>query len=119
LCAAALLEHQLALSATISSPASYVTNNPYPAGTSMGMLAPGILRVGDIPHPAALCAPRPVLIAQGLSTQGKPLSIKLLQGTFSSTRAIFRLHKAEDRFGTMASAEAKEIAAWISHANGK
>ena len=118
-CAAALLEHQVALSATIGSPASYVTNDPYPAGTSMGVLVPGILRVGDIAHLAALCAPRPVLIAQGLSVQGKPLSIKLLQGEFSFTRAIFRLHKAESRFRTTVSAEAKEIAAWISHAKAK
>src|SRR5262249_38092888 len=119
LCAAALLEHQVASMATIGSPASYVTNHAYPAGTSMGILAPGILQVGDIPHLTAVCAPRPVLIAQGLSSQGKPLSAKQHQGAFSSKRAIYRLQKADNRFRATATAEAKEIAGWISHANAK
>ncbi len=111
LCAAGLLEDQVTFAATIGSPASYVTNVAYPSGTPMGILAPGILRVGDIPHLAALCAPRPILLAQGLSPQGKPLSEKLLREAFAFTRAIYRLHKAEHRFRVTVTAEAKELAA--------
>jgi dienelactone hydrolase len=116
LCAAGLLEDQIALAATIASPASYVTNTVYPAGTAMGILAPGILRVGDIPHLAALCAPQPVLLAQGLSSQGKPLAEKSLQQAFAFTRAIYRLHKAGNKYRATPSAEAKDLAAWISQA---
>src|SRR5262249_23062177 len=119
LCAAALLEHQVASMATVGSPASYVTNHAYPAGTSMGTLAPGILQVGDVSHLAAVSAPRPVLVRQGLSAQAQLLSANQLQAAFSFTRAIYRLHKAENRFRETATGQAKEIAAWISHANAK
>jgi dienelactone hydrolase len=114
LCAAGLLVDQVASAAAIGSPATYVTNNPYPAGTPMAILAPGILRVGDIPHLAALGAPHAVLVAQGISPLGKPLAEKARQAAFSFTRAIYRLHKAENRFRAMATAEAKDLAAWIS-----
>jgi hypothetical protein len=113
LCAGALLEDQVNLSAAIASPVTYVTNNPYPAGTPMGILAPGILRAGDVPQLAALSAPRSVMVAQGISPLGKPLAEKALRAAFSFTRAIYRLHKAENRFRLTPTAEAKELAAWI------
>jgi hypothetical protein len=113
LCAGALLDDQVNLAAAIASPVTYVTNNPYPAGTPMGILAPGILRVGDIPQLAALSAPRSVMIGQGISPLGKPLAEKALQAAFSFTRAIYRLHKAENRFRLTPAAEAKQLAAWI------
>jgi hypothetical protein len=114
LCAGGLLEDQVARAAAIGAPTTYVTSDPYPAGTPMAVLAPGILRVGDIPHLAALCAPRPVLIARGLSVQGKPLSEKPLQTAFAFTRSIYRLQKAENRFRATANAEAKELAEWLN-----
>ncbi|HMF18983.1 MAG TPA: acetylxylan esterase, partial [Gemmataceae bacterium] len=112
LCAGALLDDQVNLSAAIASPVTYVTNNPYPAGTPMGILAPGILGVGDMPQLAALSAPRSVMVAQGISPLGKPLAEKALQAAFSFTRAIYRLHKAENRFRLTPTTDAKELAAW-------
>jgi dienelactone hydrolase len=113
LCAAGLLEDQVVSVATIGSPVSYVANQAYVSGTPMGILAPGILKVGDIPHLAALCAPRPILLAQGISSQGKPLADEALQSTFAFTRAIYRLQKAGNHFRAITSVETSDLASFF------
>src|SRR5262249_6258677 len=57
LCSAGLLEDRIGAVAAIDSLASFVTDQAYPPGTLMGLLAPGILKVGDVSHLAALSAP--------------------------------------------------------------
>src|SRR6185369_7958142 len=57
LCAGALLVERVAAVDAIGSPSTFITSAAYPQGTRMGLLAPGILQVGDIPHLAALAAP--------------------------------------------------------------
>jgi hypothetical protein len=64
----------------------------------MGLLAPGILRLGDIPQLAALSAPRRLVITEGRTPQGKLVRLKELQAAYAFTRHIYRLHKNEDRF---------------------
>ncbi|HEX5270699.1 MAG TPA: acetylxylan esterase, partial [Gemmataceae bacterium] len=56
-CAAALLDDRVSAAAVVDAPASYVTEQAYLDGTHMGLLAPGLLRVGDVPQLAALAAP--------------------------------------------------------------
>jgi len=62
------------------------TGQPYPPGTRMGLLAPGLLHAGDVPHWAALLAPRRVVIAD------------LPREPFAFTRAVFDLLGAGSRF---------------------
>ncbi len=91
-------------------PASYVTEEAYGPGTRMGLLAPGILRVGDIPQLAALAAPRPLVLAEAVSPQGKKLPDKQLQGTFAFTRAIYKLYKADTKLSIAETGRAED---WI------
>jgi hypothetical protein len=78
----------------IQSPVSLVTDRPYPKDTRLGLLAPGLLTVGDVPHLAALCAPRPLVIFGGLT--GRSLDLlgeNSLRQTFSFTQAVYQAHR--------------------------
>jgi len=114
LCASGMLDDRVTAAAALGTPASYVTDEPYPAGTRMGLLAPGILRVGDVPHLAALTAPRRLVIAEGLSSQGKPLAAKALRDAFAFTRSIYALHKMDRQLTLAESVVAKEVVAALS-----
>ncbi len=113
LCASALLGDRITSAAVVSTPASYVTDREYPAGTRMGLLAPGILRVGDIPHLAALSAPRRLVIAEALSPLGKPLPERALQDAYAFTRSIYRLYRMEKRLTLSEGVGVKEVAAGL------
>jgi hypothetical protein len=109
LCAGSLGEPVQSVAA-VDSPASFVTDQEYAAGARMGLLAPGMLRVGDIPHLAALVAPRQLQIIGGLSSQGKRLDDKALKEFFAFTAEISALHGKEARLTVAAEKSAKEIA---------
>jgi dienelactone hydrolase len=96
LAGAAFLDGAASLAA-VGAPVTFVTPAAYPPGTRMGLLAPGLLRAGDVPHLAALAAPRKLLIAGGASAGGKKLEEKALQAVFAFTRKVYRLAKAEER----------------------
>lgn len=81
----------------IDPPISYVTDTPYAAGTPMGILAPGILKVGDIPHLAGLVAPRRLIIAGGTMLNGKKLNEKELQEAFAFTTKVYKAMKAPEK----------------------
>jgi pimeloyl-ACP methyl ester carboxylesterase len=98
LCAAGLLEGKLTATAAIGAPVTYVSDQAYGSFMRMGLLAPGILRLGDIPQLAALSAPRRLAITEGHTPQGKLVRLKELQDAYAFTRHIYRLYKNEDRF---------------------
>ena len=75
----------------------------------MGLLAPGILRVGDVPHLAALAAPRRLLIAGGTAADGRKRTTAQLDEAFAFTRAAYRLAKAQDQLAVRAEATAGEL----------
>ena len=66
-------------------------------GTPMGILAPGILKVGDIPHLASLIAPRRLIIAGGALLNGKNLTEKELQEAFAFTSKVYGAIKAAEK----------------------
>jgi pimeloyl-ACP methyl ester carboxylesterase len=111
LCAAGLLEDTVSGAAALGAPVSYVTDRPYPDGTRMGLLAPGILRIADVPHLAALVAPRRLVIAEGRDPQGKPLAVKGLEEAYAFTRQVYRLHKQEKALALAEAVRARELAA--------
>jgi hypothetical protein len=63
----------------------------------MGLLTPGILRLGDVPHLAALAAPRSLQIIGGVTPLGKKLTGKEFTAAFAFPRAIYGLYKADAR----------------------
>ena len=95
-CAAAL-DPRITRVATSCMLASYVTAEPY-QGQRLGLLAPGILReAGDIPHLAALLAPRPLEIDGGVTGGGQSLDADMLTTAFAFTRAVYAVAGVPDR----------------------
>jgi pimeloyl-ACP methyl ester carboxylesterase len=110
LCVGGLFDDQLASTVAVDAPATYITEEAYGRETRMGLLAPGILRVGDIPHLAALTAPRQLIVSGGVTPQGKKLAEKQLLRAFSFTRGIYKLHKAEGKLQIGGGIKAEEVA---------
>lgn len=88
LCAAAVdtrVDHVVSVQAL----SSYISDTPYD-GQRLGLMAPGILRdVGDVPHIAALVAPRDLTIVGATSPSGNRLSSAELKAVYSPTRQIY------------------------------
>lgn len=83
---------------TVGSLSSYLTESPY-ENQRLGIIAPGILRdAGDIPHLAALVAPRRLAVIAGVDGQGKPLSTIQLQKQFEQTSKAYHLEQSEKNF---------------------
>ena len=74
-----------------------ITKKAYPSGTHMGLLAPGLLRVGDIPELAAMAAPRRLVIADSRDAEGKPLRDRDVPGAFRFTRMVYQAHQAAEK----------------------
>jgi cephalosporin-C deacetylase-like acetyl esterase len=97
LCAAAL-DERITHAVTINSLASYVTDEPY-RNQRLGLMVPGILRdVGDIPHIAALIAPRKVTIVGGVTGGGQTIHGDDLVKHFRVTRDVFATQSAAKQF---------------------
>jgi pimeloyl-ACP methyl ester carboxylesterase len=85
LCAAAL-DQRIAHTVTVGSLASYISDVPY-TGQRLGLMAPKILReAGDIPHLAALIAPRRLTIAGAVHGSGKALTKPELNQNYEFTK---------------------------------
>jgi dienelactone hydrolase len=97
LCAGGMFDDRVRATAAVGAPATYVTEEAYGTDMRMGLLAPGTLRVGDVPHLAALSAPRHLVISGGVTPQGKKLSRKQLGQAFAFTRSVYKAHKAEGK----------------------
>jgi dienelactone hydrolase len=111
LCAAGLLDDRITAAAALNPPVTLVTDHAYAAPMRMAQLATGILRYADVPHLAALAAPRPLVLGDGLSPQGKSLRDKDLQRAFAFTKAIYRVYKADKRLTVTEDPRMDEIAA--------
>jgi cephalosporin-C deacetylase-like acetyl esterase len=112
LCAGAL-DPRVTHVASIGTLASYVTDEPY-QNQRLGIMAPGILRdAGDIPHIAALLAPRRLLIAGAVTGAGRALDDAELEQRFAFTRRVFALHEANPAFTSSSLTGAKEVAAYL------
>jgi dienelactone hydrolase len=109
LCAGALLDERVANTILVNAPTSYISETAYGPEMPMGLLAPGILRVGDIPHLAALSAPRRLIVAGGVSPSGKKLDDKELQEAFSYTTDIFKVLKAANKLTISAELPADKL----------
>lgn len=111
--AAGLLEGRFHAAGSIGGPASWITSEAYPSGTRMGLLAPGILSVGDLPHLAALAAPDRIVIAEPLGPDGKPLAAKRVTEAFAYPRAVYRLFKQEGNLTLLDGTGVKGIVAGL------
>lgn len=95
LCAAAF-DERIGRVVTVNSLASYITDQPY-IGQRLGIMAPAILRdVGDVAQIAALIAPRKLIIAGGVTGDGRGMDQGTLTRQFQFTEEINRLHETPD-----------------------
>jgi dienelactone hydrolase len=111
LCAAGVFDDRVSSAAAVDSLAGFVTEQAYAEGIPMSLLVPGILKAGDIPHLAAMIAPRKIVIASGLSSQSKKLTDKELKGAYTYTSGMYKLLGAENKLSIRAEMKAEEIAA--------
>lgn len=112
LCAAAV-DSRIQRVACVGMLASYVSDVPY-EGQRLGIMAPGILRdAGDIPHLAALVAPRGLAIAGGVDGGGAALDEAALRRQYGFARQIYALENAPNALVIQATADASALAtAW-------
>jgi hypothetical protein len=86
-----------------------VTDRAYGKNIRMGLLAPGLLRWGNVSHLAALIAPRRLAIAGGVSPQGKKVKGDVLQEAFAFTSGIYKLIKSGDKLTVHDDADAEKL----------
>jgi pimeloyl-ACP methyl ester carboxylesterase len=113
LCAAGLFKDRVTTGAALRTPTTYITQQAYAPGTSMGLLAPGILRLGDMPQLAALVAPRRLLLVDGVTPQGKKLTEQYLREAYAFTRDIYKLYKADAKLTVTEGGRIEDIAAGL------
>ncbi|MSR55208.1 MAG: acetylxylan esterase [Gemmataceae bacterium] len=105
LTASILLQDHVRALVLVDPMVSWVTDTPYASGTPMGLLVPGILKIGDMQHLVALNAPRRIIIAGGTSPQGKKLSQKELEEAFKFTTDVYKAMKVPNGITIAAEAD--------------
>jgi dienelactone hydrolase len=104
---AAIYDPRITRVAMIDSLVSFKSDVPY-VNQRMGVVAPRILRdAGDVPHLAALLAPRRLLISGGVTGEGEAQTADALRDHFAYTQQIYRLHGVEGHL-TVTAAEKPE-----------
>ena len=100
LCAAAV-DRRVTRVAAVGTLASYLADGPY-VGQRLGIMAPGIVReVGDVANLAALVAPRRLVIAGGVSGDGKPLAADRLRESYRAASRVWTLLGAGREFSVL------------------
>jgi cephalosporin-C deacetylase-like acetyl esterase len=113
LTAAAILEERIDAVAALDLPESLVTDQAYPAGWRMGLLAPGLFKVGDVPQLAALVAPRRLLIAGATTLKNEKLLQRALDKAFAFTRSMYRVSDCAARLSVRETASASDVAGFL------
>ncbi|MCY2967792.1 MAG: hypothetical protein NT069_29875 [Planctomycetota bacterium] len=105
-----IYEQTVARVVTVGSLASFRSETPY-LKQWMGLFAPGILRdAGDIPHLAALIAPRKLVIAGGVRGDATPIPVEGLRDAYADTASIYRLLGVEGHLDILAEMPGEELA---------
>jgi hypothetical protein len=113
LVAAALVPERVTSAAVIDGPLSLITDRAYPDGTRMGLLVPGILTAGDVPHLAALAAPRRLTFVGGTGPTGELATGRVIQDAFAFTRKVYEAHRQPDRLTLTQSLRWEELASGL------
>ncbi|MGZ0168746.1 MAG: alpha/beta hydrolase family protein [Planctomycetales bacterium] len=108
LCTAAL-DDRIRQTVTVGTLATFVSDTPI-ENQRLGILPNGILRdVGDIPHIAALVAPRKVTIIGGVDGAGASLSDAVLEKRFGPAAHVYELSESENYFTVFPKLSEKDI----------
>jgi hypothetical protein len=69
-----------------------------------------LLTVGDVPHLAAMCAPRRLLLADGTEADGNRLGEKEFNAAFTFTTAVYKTHKSADQLSILTDVRPDDLA---------
>ena len=109
ICAAGLIDDRPVAGMAFETLTSYITETAYGTGTHMGLLAPGILRVGDIPQLAALIAPRRLILADGVTPRREKQFEEEMRKSYAFTRHVYKLFRAEEKLTVTVGARIDEL----------
>ncbi|MFN0056428.1 MAG: alpha/beta hydrolase family protein [Planctomycetales bacterium] len=105
----AIYEPELPRVVLVDSLVSFRSDVPY-VGQRMGLLAPRILRdAGDVPHLAALLAPRRLVIAGGVTSGGEQINEPALRERFEYTQSLYKLFGVAAHLSLVGSQPASEL----------
>jgi hypothetical protein len=106
---AAILDSRIEQVATVGTLASFVSDVPY-ENQRLGIMVPRILSdAGDIPHLAALLAPRRLVIAGGVTGGGTLLDMQALTNNYHYTRKVYSLEKANNKLMILESTSSEDL----------
>lgn len=109
LMAAALLPERITAVVAWNSLSTYVTEYPYADGTRMALLVPGILKVGDVPHLAALSAPKRLILANGVNPRGQKLGERNFRESMSFVETVYKALKVSERLSVVTDLRADDL----------
>lgn len=86
---AAALDPRMRGAAGIEPPLSF-TGGHVPHGMRMAVFSPGLMHAGDLPHLAALAAPRPVAVAAPVRLDATPATVSEMEKAYAWPREVYR-----------------------------
>jgi pimeloyl-ACP methyl ester carboxylesterase len=105
---AAAVDSRIRAAAALETLATYVTETP-PHNQRMAVFQPGLLKVGDVPHLAALSAPRPVLVINPVRLDGMPAGEDELHALYTPARARYERAGRPERLIVRAGVSEEEL----------
>jgi len=111
LMARALPDSPITRVASFGAPGTLITEAAYGTGMPMGLLAPGLFKLGDVPHFAALSTPARVIIADGTTASNARYTQLQFEENFAFTTGVFKACGMADRLRLVMGARAEDLAA--------
>src|SRR5579864_3528363 len=108
--AGALLPERITSVGTVRSRVSLVADQPYEDGFHMGLLVPGLFQVGDVPHLAAMVAPRRLVIVDGVRQEKKRIPDVQFRTAMAFPQAVYKAANAADRFALLSDVTMDDVA---------
>ena len=116
---AAALSPQITTVAALETLASYETETP-PHQQRMAVFQPDLLRLGDMPHLAALAAPRAVLVANPVRLDGMSAPAEEVERLHAPVRALYAVLGRPERYvartGVTEAVATEHLTDWLSAA---
>jgi pimeloyl-ACP methyl ester carboxylesterase len=109
--AGALLPERITSVGTVRSRISLMTDQAYEDGFRTGLLVPGMFQVGDVPHLAAMVAPRRLVVVEGVQQEKKRIPDAKFRAAMAFPQGVYKACNAVDRFALLSDVAMDDIVA--------
>lgn len=109
---AAALDRRIRGVAALEPPATFVSEAA-PHTWRMAIFQPDLMKIGDLPHLAALAAPRPALVAGPVRLDGMGTTAARVESLYRWPRELYRTLSRPESFTARPDAPAGEVAATL------